>query len=237
VMFFSRVRIDDSSCASASLLKVFQGDVYDMHQLIWKLFPHAPDKKRDFLFRQEFEKEQLSFSDTRRGMPLFYVVSHDKPVAVDGLLSVETKEYKPKLSSGDRLGFDIRVNPVVARKTEGKKNSSKHNILMDAKLRARTEGITDTSEIQSRIKAAVHQWLTSKGKKGGFAIENQTIEISGSYKNVIRRNGSENIMFNSIDLSGVLTVTDASQFQDVLFKGIGHSKSFGCGLMMVRRIS
>ncbi len=68
-MHFSRVRIATGNLAQVALLKVLQGDAYSIHQLVWKLFPNDPEKKRGFLFRQEFEKEQISFSETRRGMP------------------------------------------------------------------------------------------------------------------------------------------------------------------------
>ncbi len=55
-----------------------------MHQLIWRLFPDDSDGNRTFLFRQEFEKEQLKFESTRRGLPIFYVVSEKVPVPIDG---------------------------------------------------------------------------------------------------------------------------------------------------------
>jgi CRISPR system Cascade subunit CasE len=39
-----------------------------------------------------------------------------------------------------------------------------------------------------------------------------------------------------LDITGVLTVTDASKFHETLLHGIGHGKAFGCGLLMVRRV-
>jgi CRISPR system Cascade subunit CasE len=42
------------------------------------------------------------------------------------------------------------------------------------------------------------------------------------------------IKYGSLDFKGVLSVTDAELFKETLFYGIGRSKAFGCGLMMVK---
>ena len=42
------------------------------------------------------------------------------------------KPYAPRLAVGDRLAFRLRANPTIARKEEGKKNSPRHDVVMDA---------------------------------------------------------------------------------------------------------
>ncbi len=241
MMYFSRVRIESGVQANMNLIKVLNNDIYAIHQLIWKLFPDQPDSGREFLYRQEFEKEQMPFVDSRRGMPIFYVLSKKKPVPVNGLLRVETKEYNPKLKSGMKLVFNIRVNPIVARKIEGKENSSKHDVQMDAKFRAQKEGITDRKEIKRRMEEAVIEWMVKKGEASGFQIavnegENRKIEVSAHRQNLLRKKGGNEIRFNSVELSGILIVKDPERFKQVLFEGIGHSRSFGSGMLMVRKI-
>lgn len=235
-MFFSRVRIEPTNISQLNLLKIFQGNIYATHQLIWKLFPDKSQDKRDFLFRQEIEKEQIPYSETCKGLPLFYVVSSSKPVSIDGLMSVEVKEYSPKLEIGTQLGFDVRVNPIVARKATGKKNSSKHDIIMDAKYQAKAEGIVDHAVIETKMHNAIVQWFIWKGNSHGFQLEEETIELSACRNHLLNKKGKEKIKFNSADVSGILTVTNVEKFKEILFKGIGHSKSFGCGLMMVRKV-
>ena len=256
-MFFSRVRIEPYSIAKTKLFHILKSDVYAMHQLIWKLFPDSLNVKRDFLFRQEFEKEQLAFSATRRGLPLFYVVSKRPPMPVEGLLSVETKQYTPKITAGMRLGFDVRVNPVLQEKVDrsniedwirsrkkrglSDKNPTKlrryHDVMMDAKKKAREKGITDRSTIESQMRKAILTWLSDNGKKSGFQLTDQSsVEVSGYRQEYLKKRGSRSIRFSSVDLSGILVVTEPELFQTLLFSGIGHSRSFGCGMMMVRRI-
>ena len=261
-MFFSRVRIAPGSLAQIKLLRILQGDVYATHQLIWKLFPSILSGKRPFLFRQEFEKEQIANSDIRRGMPIYYIVSTVKPVAVDGLLMVETKNYTPQLYEGMRLGFDVRVNPVVQKKIERDnveewrqnriKNGLKdkeptkrriyHDVLMHAKHQARTEGLNpqkqaDRQIIKNRMDIAVKSWLIDSCTRYGFNIESTSlIEANAYQQNLLRKRGQKETKFSSIDLTGILTITDPTQFLTILEKGIGHSRSFGCGLMLVKKV-
>ncbi len=236
MMYFSRVRIETGVQVNINLVKVLNNDVYGIHQLIWKLFPNRPDSDRNFLYRQEFEIEQLSSFDLRHGMPIFYVLSNDKPVPIQGLLSVETKEYHPKLESGMKLSFNLRVNPVVARKTEGDEKSSKHDVLMDAKFRAQKQGITGNAEINRRMEEAVVEWMVKKGETSGFQVIKNDIEVSAHRQNLLRKKEGKEIRFNSVDLKGTLTVKVPELFYEILFNGIGHSKSFGCGLLMIRTI-
>lgn len=239
-MYFSRVRIENEDVTEIRLLRAIQGDMYAAHQLIWKLFPNRPSGNRGFLFRQEFEKEQLRFSDLRRGMPIFYLISNDKPTPLAGLLAVDSKEYSPKLTAGDQLFFSLRLNPVVGRKVKGKKNSVKHDVLMDAKHQAKKSQIDNPAKIEQLQQKAVFDWLTfeKRSERLGFSLnENSNIEVTSYRQNRLRKRGQEDIEFSSVDISGNLTVANPEVFlRESLYKGIGHSKSFGCGMMMVRRV-
>jgi len=42
--------------------------------------------------------------------------------------------------------------------------------------------------------------------------------------------------FSSVDFTGELQITDPEKFRQTLFQGMGRSKAFGCGLLMVRRV-
>ncbi len=236
-MYFSRVSIDTSPAAQTKLFRFIKGDLYGMHQLIWSLFPGEPNSKRDFLYRQEFENEQLTLQATRRGLPLFYVLSDRKPLPVDDLLCVETKSFDPKLHSDMRLGFEIRANPVIAHKVKGIRNSSKHDIMMDAKYKANKSGITNRIEIEKRMTDAVVDWLMAKGASAGFDIAGgSSLEVTGYRQERLRKRGGKEIKFSSIDICGTLIVTDPEVFRKTLQTGIGHSRSFGCGMLLVRRV-
>lgn len=174
------------------------------------------------------------------GIRVFYVLSKRKPENVSGLLRVESKEYNPDLKEGMRLMFDLRANPVVARSVEGRKHSQKHDILMDEKVKARKEGVTDKNKIQKRMQYAAAQWLVNRGPLYGFIIEKNGSECKldafAYQQHSLRKKGNTNIRFSSIDFAGNITVTDPEKFKKALFSGIGPAKSFGCGLLLVKPI-
>lgn len=58
-MFFSRVRIEPTNISQLNLLKIFQGNIYATHQLIWKLFPDKSQDKRDFLLDRKLKKNKF----------------------------------------------------------------------------------------------------------------------------------------------------------------------------------
>lgn len=234
-MYFSRVRIDTASMTHGTLVRVLQGNTYASHKLIWKLFPDDLAAKRAFLFRQEMEKEQAPFGGERRGLPIFYVVSEKRPVAVNELMQVETKTYDPRLPASTRLCFELRVNPVVARGGAGKKNSSKHDVMMDAKKQAKQQEAIDAPSLRDAMDAAAVDWLQERAAAQGFRlIDRSLVEVSGYRQHSLRRRDNPDIMFSSVDLSGALEVVDPDKFRSLLFRGIGRSRSFGCGMMMVR---
>jgi len=223
-------------------MPILNGDGYAVHQLIWTLFPGRPDADRMFLFRQEFEKEQMSEVPSVRGIPLFYVLSKDKPSAQTDVLIAETKEYAPKLSAGDKLAFSLRANPVIARKQDnGKKNSKRCDILMDVKYQLKHSDTHLTSEqIQVPQNQAVADWLVRKGTTAGFNIsEISDLQIAAYQQHVLSKKaltGNNEIKFSSVDITGTLEVTEPDLFLQMLEKGLGSAKSFGCGMMMIRRI-
>lgn len=230
-MFLSRVRVVTEGLDRMALLNLMAGDAYSNHQLLWRMFTEMAD--REFLFRQEMEHEQLPPEADPRGLPVFYVVSDVQPTPVSGLLQTETKPLVPQLSVGDMLAFRLRANPTVSRKKAGEKRSRRHDVLMDAKKQCHEDQIHDPMAIQASMEKAALKWLAAQSGKSGFNLESVP-QVSGYRQHVLRRKGRD-IRFSSVDYEGLLTVAEPNRFVDMLGKGLGKSKAFGCGLMMVRR--
>jgi CRISPR system Cascade subunit CasE len=229
-MLLSRVRVAPQGLDPQHFHAVMKGDAYGNHQLLWKLFPD--DEERPFLFRQEDERT-LASNGNPRGIPLFYVLSTTEPVDVPGLLQCETRPFEPKLDIGSRLHFRLRANPVVARRREGESRSRVHDVLMDAKKQCQQAGVTNAADVQAKMDKAAVTWLMQRAENAGFELAAQP-QISGYRQHAIRRKGQE-IRFSSVDYEGVLTVSAPEQFAETLYRGLGRSRAFGCGLMLVRR--
>ena len=111
---------------------------------------------------------------------------------------------------------------------------------MDAKFKARQEGVTDKKEIRKSMQNAAAKWLIDKSALNGFTVElskeEPWLDVYAYQQHLLRKKGNEKIRFSSIDFSGTLIVSDPEKFQGILFSGLGPAKSFGCGLMLVRPV-
>lgn len=230
-MYLSRVRVATQNLDRNALVKLLSGDAYANHQLLWRLFSQACD--RPFLFRQETESAQLSADQSPRSLPLFYVLSSLEPAPVPGLLECQSKPFDPKLSQGDKLLFKLRANPTVARKNDDEKRSKRHDVLMDAKWHARQRGQDSLREIREAMDASAEQWLIRRSEAWGFTLEKPP-QLSGYRQHQWQRKQRQ-IRFSSVDYEGVITVTEPQRLRAALFEGVGRSRAFGCGMLMVRR--
>jgi len=96
--------------------------------------------------------------------------------------------------------------------------------------------------IKARVDTALETWMVSQGERHGFAIckdqyQQLKLQASGySWHALSKRTGQRTRSgFSAVNFTGELTVTDVDTFKHALFYGIGRSKAFGCGLLMVRR--
>lgn len=160
-MYFSRIRIRPDV---RDLHLLLSGNSYGAHQLLWKLFP-TREAGRSFLFREEIAREQIPFHKGVRGEPVFYTVSESQPRADNPIFCVESKPYAPRLVAGDRLAFRLRANPTVARKTEGKKNSVRHDVVMDAQYHLLRELAEEMGVSASGDKSKIKTQLLSVWQK------------------------------------------------------------------------
>jgi CRISPR system Cascade subunit CasE len=129
-MYFSRVQLKPEIHRTSQLSYVLSKNSYGLHQLLWDLFPE--DEERSFIFREEISKEQLSNQQRGKGSSLFYVVSKHEPLDESPIFQVVCKKYAPVINKGQRFAFKLRANPIIAKKTHGKKHSMRHDVVMDA---------------------------------------------------------------------------------------------------------
>ncbi len=184
------------------------------HQMIWDLLPKDAEAKRDFIYRRTDEGD----------IPFYYLLSAREPKVNVDYLSCSSRAYEPKLQAGDILQFSLRANAVKTLPHAGAKRSD-----TDAKQRKRL-GLLKSDEL--------HTWLVAQGAKGGFQLQSTSLVIDNTQiHKVIKPSDPNHRTFTSVDLQGELKVMDAEKFTcDVLFKGLGRSKAFGCGLLLVRRV-
>lgn len=210
---------------------------YEQHQWLWKFLPAEAGTQRDFLFRRR---------DGENNSPGFYLLSAREPVSISSSWQVHAKPFDPQIVQGQKFAFDLRVNPVVTHRADGK--SRRDDVVMHRKKQLLAErGLNRWSEwsnadtekplLYDLVQESCTHWLDRRAEACGFHLveagEEKQLRIDGYLQ---QRADKKGIRFSTVDYSGILEVNNSELFKKALFHGIGKAKAFGCGLMLVRRI-
>jgi len=190
------------------------------HHLVWTLFGDSPDRERDFLWREHAPGE-------------FYLLSEREPRDVHGLFDIAPpKLFAPALHPGDRLAFDLRANATVSRGGAPDVRGKPCDIVMDAIHRLPSAARAHARrEVLDKVSS---DWLSRQGERGGFDV--CAVEVTGyTTMSLDRSRGRQGAKIGVLDLRGVLAVREPRTFVAALCSGMGRAKTFGCGLMLIRR--
>jgi len=133
----------------------------------------------------------------------------------------------------------ISKNPKVTEKlSQAIRVNERYQEFLDQSLS--DEKLFDLS-LKGATDFALETWLARKGMANGFTLlrdEKRNLlrfQAEGYRWHALPQKG-RTAGFSSVDFEGVIEVIDPELFVNALYKGIGPSKGFGCGLMMVRRV-
>ena len=217
------LRRDPSAAALAALFETpdRRPAVDAQRRAIWTLFADDPDRRRDFLWRDD-------------GRSQFFILSARPPEDRHNLFVLETQPFEPALSSGDRLGFSLRANAVVDRARAARHR--RVDVVMHALTAAGADGDGNTDRAALRMVLATREgstWLARQGESRGFSV----IQADATAYRVIDvpRSPARPARFGVLDLEGQITVTDPPAFVAAIAGGFGKARAFGCGLMLIRR--
>ena len=220
-LYLSRLslRRDASLAALAPLLVPADGGAQTSvaHRLIWAAFADNPERKRDFLWRQDEKRRWL-------------VLSSRLPEDPHQFFEIESKPFAPVLEKGHRLAFALRANAAVTRKNE-KGRPRRSDIVMD-RLRAFPKRERAPKRDLLAVEASC-DWLAQQGVKSGFQLDHADVVAYGTEK--IPRTGKKPIELGLLDLEGDITIEKPELFLPALAAGFGKAKGYGCGLMLIRR--
>jgi CRISPR system Cascade subunit CasE len=191
------------------------------HQLLWTLFADSASRTRDFLWRE-----------ARPGA--FMTLSERPPVDEHGLFHVETsRPFALELDAGERARFVLRVNATVARGGAPGVRGKPCDVVMDA-LRSSPPG--DRGAARSAVlEPAARGWLEARSIPNGFRLEKLTV-VAYNVLQIPRPRGAARASLGVLDLEGTLSVVDAAALEAAVLRGFGRARSFGNGLMLLRRL-
>lgn len=197
-------------------------NVYSQHQWLWRCFDAQENSKlnkADFLFRVDIFSHGL----------VIYLQSKRMPKQQIEGWSVATELLDLAFKPDDLVQFSLRANPTITKKLNGK--PKRHDVLMHAKQQAKAGAEANVFDV---VQQAGVDWLLKRQSTLGVAFLENTVEFT-NYQQHVLSNGS--ISYSSVDYQGVLKVSDAVLFSEAVSRGIGKAKAFGCGLMLIRRLS
>jgi CRISPR system Cascade subunit CasE len=210
------------SAEDRSWLRKFsqRGEAQLDHALVWRLFS-GDSVARDFIFRRE-----APLSGASKAALSYLVVSERRPEE-SSIFTVETKPYAPRIAADECLRFDLRANPVVSRRAG--ERMQRHDVLMDARKQC-----ADLAERTDRMYAAALAWLMKRAPLWGLDVRPETVLMDG-YRQLRLPGKGDQASFSELDYRGQATVADPELLLRALTKGVGHARSYGCGLLLVKR--
>lgn len=157
--------------------------------------------------------------ESRGPRTLLYVVSDSAPLTDHlrrelGDVLVESRpHFSPEQLAGRRVRFKVEVNPLKSIFQRGQ--------------RGRRAVITDPQEQVT--------WLTEKMRAAGFEVA--SAQVVASRRESITRPEGKPLSLLAVTIEGVAQVLDADVAAAALAEGIGRSKAFGCGMILLAPLS
>ncbi|MGJ0489363.1 type I-E CRISPR-associated protein Cas6/Cse3/CasE [Methylobacter sp.] len=138
--------------------------------------------------------------------------------------------YKKLLLNDDNKALNTRLTELL------------ENDLRYAERLQQISTLSDKLEwaIKAHIDTVLENWLKAQGDRLGFELMTDSVGLSklqnSAYIWHSLNSKGKKAGFSSVDFAGQLRVTDMEKFEQALFHGIGRSKAFGCGLLLIQRV-
>jgi CRISPR system Cascade subunit CasE len=187
----TRVIVEKKQAAARHL-----SDSYAWHKALWQAFPEK--NSRDFLWRLEDTDDafHVYIVSPEAPSPQPWGVWQSKPIG-DGFLG------------HGRYRFKVRVNPVMRRKSDG-----------------RRLGLFVPEKIEA--------WFLRHAQTADIALER--VAYGPALDQPFFKDGRRGL-HRAVEIEGILRVDDADKFKTAFYKGIGPAKAFGFGLLVLQPIN
>lgn len=200
-MYLSKIMITGAACRNP----------YEIHCVLWNLFPEAKDAERDFLFRVgQLDQNQAEI----------LMQSKRKPEPSSNYARIlDWREYPLSMQAGQRLRFLLVANPVKT--------------IVDEGGRKNTKGDPKKCRVPLVREEEQRSWI--ERKLGDAAtIESLVIDPVSSLR--FRKSKEDRAgKIQPVNFQGVLAVTKPEAMVELVQSGVGPAKAFGCGLLSLAR--
>ena len=168
------------------------------------------------------------------------------------LMSLDSKPMPSEWQSGRRLGFEVRIRPVVRpTKNAGQRPCDRHYQNADSGITCphcrprkecdafQYEAIKHPSgEMPLSREAVYREWLQARFEhKGGVSLDMDSTSLVSFHRDrAIRKLGQQYSEGPDALMRGEIEVTDGGEFSRLLASGVGRHKSYGYGMLLLRPV-
>jgi len=158
-----------------------------------------------------------------------------------GLPSLAVKAMPASFAAGARLGFEVRVRPVVRTTRNDRIDPGREiDVFLAAAHKVPPEQKLDRGAVYGG-------WLARELAKGGAAVESNTVRLVSARRARLLRRGKLDdrghrplVPMGSkgggpdLLMAGQLTVADPTAFAALLAHGVGRHRAFGFGMLLLK---
>ena len=148
--------------------------------------------------------------------------------------TIDSKAMPTEWPAGKRLGFEVRVRPVI-RRSRGAMNPGSERDVFQNEAEGFPKGETPRNREQVYTDWLGRRLEESGGGKGGANLSKDSVKLV-SFQRVrsFRHLHSRYVEGPDAVMRGILTVTDSDAFAALLAHGIGRHRAYGYGMLLLR---
>jgi CRISPR system Cascade subunit CasE len=223
--------------AREEILKPGGDDGYLWHVLLKRAFgEHAPKPFRLVEPRGGGEAYLLGYTASARESLAAHAAAYADPTVAEALRlsSLGAKAMPEVFAAGHRLGFEVRLRPVVRQTLNGDRDRKREIDVYLQRCLAQPEAP------KPERTAVYREWLAAALRQGGASLDVMSIAWLRRFT-IIRRGASRDLSSHGkkgggpdLCLRGTLTVVEPAKFQPLLARGVGRHRSFGFGMLLLK---
>ena len=144
--------------------------------------------------------------------------------------SIDGKPMPSEWQSGKRLGFELRVRPVLRKSGGSARPGAEQDVFQ---VKAET---FPPREMPHNREEVYTDWLSGKldGNHGVSLELSRTKLVSFQRTRSFRKLHSRHVEGPDAVMRGVLTITDPDAFARLLAQGVGRHRAYGYGMLLLR---
>ena len=145
---------------------------------------------------------------------------------------MDSKPMPSEWQAGKRLGFEIRIRPIVRRTGKAQDRPGKEcDAFLHEALQHSQKG--DMKRTREQVYA---EWLSAQfDRRGGACLDMDSVKLSSFQRTrAYRKMRARHTEGPDAVMRGILTITDPEAFAGTLSQGIGRHRSYGFGMLLLR---